>query len=644
MPRHNNEKIKKAMTSKERKVFQDKLNKLTLIRNYTKSNIPEDMEVKKLQEVTELLLADDSKMEDVVLLDMGSTEELDAEITKVLQVQRDTVSKDEIDSLSGLEKEQIKELLARGLSISEIERFKVEISNTLLPLEPEMLKDEIIIKAIQNGMINPIEDDDFKVVEVDTNMELTSNIMSSSPSDLEDSSDGGRQIDEFSLPGMEMVMQEENDTSSKDIKLTEEQFLRKIAEQTGYVVVEDEKGNLEVSTIKDRMQITSKGGKFDDKYLEVLQKELEKEILKYKKLGLDLSELEKQLRDKLEERISGTELVMTEKQKDKIILKAITKEQRKKQEKKVDKEKTEVAEAIGVDPSEIISVIRFKSSESFGQIMNKNTSTTNTYVAIRFKNDKFKCYKEDESKKKGQKGYEEVSDYSVTPVMQELAPAMKDTAHSGITDVYAWEAKAGKTNENSNRYDVVQIVIAGSNPNDDKDTIIRVTSDGDVTIDAVTNHGDGYDFDRNGVEITYPSKNMVIGEREYEIHDKDTAEKEHSPKSQEMNKSVQFYQDIEKRIALLEELMQIDDLINDLENDNTPDLTIVAGKVIGGEGIKAGLEYSEESRKVQIDEAVSKRGMILTELGYNDEDLEYAKKEAIRMKEAESEKTIYSNH
>ena len=36
MPRHNNEKIKKAMTSKERKVFQDKLNKLTLIRNYTK--------------------------------------------------------------------------------------------------------------------------------------------------------------------------------------------------------------------------------------------------------------------------------------------------------------------------------------------------------------------------------------------------------------------------------------------------------------------------------------------------------------------------------------------------------------------------------------------------------------------------------
>jgi len=100
MPRHNNEKIKKAMTSKERKVFQDKLNKLTLIRNYTKSNIPEDMEVKKLQEVTELLLADDSKMEDVVLLDMGSTEELDAEITKVLQVQRDTVSKDEIDSLS----------------------------------------------------------------------------------------------------------------------------------------------------------------------------------------------------------------------------------------------------------------------------------------------------------------------------------------------------------------------------------------------------------------------------------------------------------------------------------------------------------------------------------------------------------------
>lgn len=637
MPRHNKEKIKKSMTPKERKVFQDKLNKLTLIRNYAKSNLSEDIEIKRLQEVTEILLTDDSKMEDVMLLDLGSTEELDAEITRVLQVQKDTVSKDEIDALSGLEKKQIKELLARGLSINDIERFRIEVSNNLLPLEPEMLKDEIIIKALQSGKINPIEGDNFGV-EAYTNMELTSNIMASS-SDLEDSSDGQRQLDEFSLPGMEMVMQEE-----KDISLTEEQFLRKIAEQTGYAIVEDERGNLEVSTIKDRMQITSKGGKFDDKYLEVLQKELEREILKYKRLGLDLSELEKQLRDKLEERISGTELIMTENQKDKIILKAITKEQRKKQEEKVDKEKMEVAESIGVDPSEIISIIRFKSSESFGQIMNKNTSTTNTYVAIRFKNDKFKCYKEDESKKKGQKGYEEVSDYSVTPIMQELAPAMKDTAHSGITDVYAWEAKAGKSNGDSNRYDVVQIVIAGSNPNDDKDTIIRVMSNGDVTIDAVTNHGDGYDFDRNGVEISYPSKNMIIGGKEYEIHDKDTAEKEHSPKSQEMNTAVQFYQDVEKRIALLEELMEIDNLINDLENDKTPDLTIVAGKVIGGEGIKAGLEYSEESRQVQIDEAVSKRGSILKELGYNEEDLEYAKNEAIRMKESESEKTIYSNH
>lgn len=637
MSGHNKEKIKKAMTPKERRVFQDKLNKLTLIRSYTKSNLSEDMKVKRLQEVTEILLADDSKMEDVMLLDLGSTEELDAEITRVLQVQKDTINKDEIDALSGLEKKQIKELLARGLSINDIERFRIEVSNNLLPLEPEMLKDEIIIKALQSGKINPIEGDNFGV-EVDTNMELTSNIMASS-SDLEDSSDGQRQLDDFSLPGMEMVMQEE-----KDIPLTEEQFLRKIAEQTGYAIVEDERGNLEVSTIKDRMQITSKGGKFDDKYLEVLQKELEREILKYKRLGLDLSELEKQLRDKLEERISGTELIMTENQKDKIILKAITKEQRKKQEEKVDKEKMEVAEAIGVDPSEIISIIRFKSSESFGQIMNKNTSTTNTYVAIRFKNDKFKCYKEDESKKKGQKGYEEVSDYSVTPIMQELAPAMKDTAHSGITDVYAWEAKAGKSNGDSNRYDVVQIVIAGSNPNDDKDTIIRVMSNGDVTIDAVTNHGDGYDFDRNGVEISYPSKNMIIGGKEYEIHDKDTAEKEHSPKSQDMNTAVQFYQDVEKRIALLEELMEIDNLINDLENDKTPDLTIVAGKVIGGEGIKAGLEYSEESRQVQIDEAVSKRDSILNELGYNEEDLEYAKNEAIRMKESESEKTIYSNH
>ena len=37
MPRHNNEKIKKAMTSKERKVFQDKLNKF-FIRSWKRAD------------------------------------------------------------------------------------------------------------------------------------------------------------------------------------------------------------------------------------------------------------------------------------------------------------------------------------------------------------------------------------------------------------------------------------------------------------------------------------------------------------------------------------------------------------------------------------------------------------------------------
>lgn len=646
-------KIKKAMTPKEKAIFQDKLRKLILLRNYTKNKLSENAEIKRVQETTDILLADDSKIQDAMLLDLGNVDTIDKDITKLLEVDTKVIKDDEISFINGLEKKQIKELLARGLSIEDIERLKRQVQRNSIPVDPDMLKEEIIISAIENGKLTPLEDDDFQI-ELTQDAELTSNLMKVSSKETDKKQEDEKK-DGFILPGIKaMLLEGDEKAFSKNTPLTEKQMLRKISEQTGYVVIEDENGDLQVSTLEDRMTITSKGGKFDEKYIEMLEKELENEIAKYKRIGMDLSLLEKQLREKLDKRISGTELVMQEDEKDKIVLKAITKQQRKEKNKEVDKEKQEIADSIGVDPSEIISIIRFKSPESFGQIMNMDTNKTNTYVAIRFKNGNFKCYMEEEKKSRGRKSvkteegkktYKEVSDYSVTLVMNQIAPAMKDKSGSGlITDVYAWEAQAGKTNENSNKYDVVQINIAGSNPNDNRDTLIRITTCGKVTVDAVTNHGDGYDFDRNGVEKMYPDGDVVIGSKEYKIHDKETAQKERSVEKEEPNNSVTFYQDIEKRIALLEELMEIDEKIYELENDVLPDVTIIAGKVIGGEGVREGLEYSEESRQVQIDEAVSRRGEILQELGYSESDLEYAKKEAEKMKEAEDEKTIYSNH
>ena len=95
-------KIKKAMTPKEKAIFQDKLRKLILLRNYTKNKLSENAEIKRVQETTDILLADDSKIQDAMLLDLGNVDAIDKDITKLLEVDTKVIKDDEISFINGL--------------------------------------------------------------------------------------------------------------------------------------------------------------------------------------------------------------------------------------------------------------------------------------------------------------------------------------------------------------------------------------------------------------------------------------------------------------------------------------------------------------------------------------------------------------
>ncbi len=604
-------KERKPMLPKERTKLVDELDTLKKIRNYTSYRLPEDFKLKGVERAAELVLADDSRMDDVVLLDF---ETVDRDITKVLEKHKVVLSKSRVEAVTGLESKEIKELLTRGIKMETIETLSVKLQDKAdAELEPQVLMEGIIEEATKQGEIEPLPEDEFDMETLDD-------------SDLEVTT----------LPGMEMIPMESRDLSE-------------IEDLTGISVTENENGDLEVTSLEEVMEITPDKSSFEKSFIEGLEKELSELVAKYKAVG-DVGDLEAQLRSDLDKKLEGTEIVMNEDEKGELVLSAISKKEREEKEEAEEKEKKEIAEALGEDPDNVISIIRLKSKQSASEMTNDNLRQTNSYVVVRLKNNNFKMLKEVDkgtdvkemsvSTPDGEKTYVEEMGYEINPLMKELAPAMKDTAHSGYTDVLAGETKAGKTNPNSNRYNVVQIVRAGESKTDNQDFITYIGLNGERVTDVVTNHGTGLDFDRDGVEITYP-KDLYIQGKEYDVHDKDTAEYEREtgtsvdekqPESGESSPSLEAA--IQKRIMLLEKLLELEEYIKDEENDRTPDPTIVVGAMLGGDSVKEGMEYSEESRQARLDEAYDERAQLLKELGYKEDELTIAKEEAERAEEA----------
>ena len=185
-------KERKQMLPKEKTRIQDELDTLRMIRSYTQYKLPDDMKLKGIEKEIELLLADDKKLENVVVLDLEGP---DDDLSKVLEVRKQVLSKDRIEAISGLERPQIKELLARGLTLESIEDRSIEIAQEQGMLKPEAMKQEIIEDAVQEGEIEPLpeEEQDF---------------------------DFGTDEEIVTLPGMEMIPLDERD---RDISTIEDQ-------------------------------------------------------------------------------------------------------------------------------------------------------------------------------------------------------------------------------------------------------------------------------------------------------------------------------------------------------------------------------------------------------------------------------------
>ena len=303
---------RKMMTPKEVEKVRDELRQLKLIRSYSRYRLPEDQKLRRIERATELILADDSRMDDVVLLDIAG---LDTERTKVLEMHKEVLSKDRIEAVTGLEKKQVKELLARGLTMESIEKLSMQVVSDSGELEPEAIKDAIVVEAVEQGTIEPLPEDESLGIDVE----------------VEDPE--GEELEFATLPGMEIVaLDDETELTVAD----DDESLARIQAQTGIVVEEDpETGDVVVTTLEERMEITPEGGIFEEVYIEALERELADQVQVYKRHG-DVTNLEAQLREELEAKLAGTEIVMDEDEKGELVLRAITRQEREEKEAQID--------------------------------------------------------------------------------------------------------------------------------------------------------------------------------------------------------------------------------------------------------------------------------------------------------------------
>lgn len=627
-------KVKKSQDPKEQKRderYEENIEKLKLLKRYTQ-NLPETTEVTGFEEDATLQMADDTE-ESVVVLDL---EEDGEEVTRILGIETEVISKEDMEMV-GLTEDQVRELLARGLSLYDIETIssQVIIEDGELQLEPEELKDAVIAQAIELGELEPLPED---MLSMDAES-LLSTVLSPENMSLAE------------LPGMEMMAEEAETGDLAEADMDDQEStarqLSRIAELSGIDIEELENGDLKVTKLQPMYKVTPERTEIDEKYLQQLEKEIEMEVAKERKKWGELSpEIEEQLRaklrGKLDERLAGTELAIDDSVKDTMVLRAMTKDQRTKQETEDDKEKEEVAQSLGVDPNEIVRVIRFKSQSAGSDFLGQKLNQTNPYVMVMLRNNQFRVLKEvDENTSKkeqkldnkslGVRTYVEVVGREANVYGNDARVAANDKASgSGVIDLEARDLRA----DSATKADGEKVyVIDGENKADGVGTLVKISSTGQRTetrieeCEVETNHGNGYAFDADELEDQrFPSQVYIRG-KGYDIH------RGHYHEEMEGHAEAA----IEKRLELLARLLEIEEQIKKEQQNDLPDLTIVAGSMIGGGSVKDGIEYSEESRQERISELESERGRILQELGYSDSSLEAARREAEKAKEAEEE-------
>ena len=163
----------------------------------------------------------------------------------------------------------------------------------------------------------------------------------------------------------------------------------------------------------------------------------------------------------------------------------MSKEKKREEKDHEEVQRQRVAQTIGVDSEEILSVIRIEDRDGGSKLFNYDMEDTDKPLIARLRNNKFVVLSEGENGK-----LEKMIGYEATPVSKQVASLLKDT-NSGFTSIKPGDVKAGKTNPNQSKYDIYQIRRAGESMDDDLNNLLYVGCSGETDMNVIESKDNG---------------------------------------------------------------------------------------------------------------------------------------------------------
>lgn len=245
--------------------------------------------------------------------------------------------------------------------------------------------------------------------------------------------------------------------------------------------------------------------------------------------------------------------VQDEKTSDIGSLQVVPSDKMKEEKNHEDAEKQRIAKAIGVDPEDILSVIRIEDRDGGSKLFNYDLKDTDKPLMARLRNNKFKVLSENEDGE-----LKEMIGYEATPVSKQVASLLKDTS-SGFTSIKPGDVKAGKTNPDQSKYDIYQIKRAGESMDDDSNNLLYVGCSGETDMNVIESRDNGE------VRFARAPQSTVYPENIYLENSAGTPKKrEVTYEGQEDENNIKF-DDVARRKEVMRKLLEVESEIEELE-------------------------------------------------------------------------------
>lgn len=322
-----------------------------------------------------------------------------------------------------------------------------------------------------------------------------------------------------------------------------------LMQKKGIEIVPASDGSLEVTNIQHLADVDEKG-------LVELDQDLVTSLKPFEEFGLIKVSKElvvKELEPQEMEKVKGKSLQV------------VSLEEKKAEITKEEIEKQRMAKSLGIDSSEIVSMIRIEDREEGSRLLNDEKDKNSTKYIIRTRNgivgNKFIVAKE-----VGEGEFEQLQGFESTPVAKNVASLLHDTQNNidGVA-LKPGEIKAGKMHSMDNEYSYYQIRRAGESKDDDSNTLLFVGTMGDTDMELIESRDNGdKSFVRLPVSSVHPRniymENNSTSGRETQLIQDDPEKEENSRKPETVD-----FKDISKKRELLEKLIKIEKQIREIE-------------------------------------------------------------------------------